>query len=144
MSSRYFPLPLTFARTRTSTVRIPDRVNMWRLGIPALREVGNAMPSRQAGCPNIPPPIRLPPPLRIPRLARFLPSFSPSPSAMASRSTIFRLINASQHSASCPCHGGKPHVHLPQQVAAVGQLRKLATPVKNVEKEYAFEVRMEV
>ncbi|KAI5893314.1 Dehydroquinate synthase-like protein [Schizophyllum commune H4-8] len=59
---------------------------------------------------------------------------------MASRSTIFRLINASQHSASCPCHGGKPHVHLPQQVAAVGQLRKLATPVQNVEKEYAFEV----
>ena len=63
---------------------------------------------------------------------------------MASRSTIFRLINASQHSASCPCHGGKPHVHLPQQVAAVGQLRKLATPVQNVEKEYAFEVRRDV
>ncbi|TRM67584.1 alcohol dehydrogenase [Schizophyllum amplum] len=58
----------------------------------------------------------------------------------ASRSSIFRLISATQHGATCPCHGGKPHVHLNQQVAAVGQLRQLATPVQHVEKEYAFEV----
>ncbi|KAF9047199.1 Dehydroquinate synthase-like protein [Hymenopellis radicata] len=56
----------------------------------------------------------------------------------ASRNSILRLINASQHSA-CPCHGcgsagplGSHH--------AVNQLRRLATPVNHVEKEYAFEV----
>ncbi|KAL4081865.1 hypothetical protein V8B97DRAFT_2001964 [Scleroderma yunnanense] len=55
----------------------------------------------------------------------------------ATRNTIFRLINAAQHS-SCPCHGCRStsHVHAP----AFHQLRKLATPVNAVEKEYAFEV----
>ncbi|RDB22849.1 Hydroxyacid-oxoacid transhydrogenase, mitochondrial [Hypsizygus marmoreus] len=57
----------------------------------------------------------------------------------ASRSTIFRLINASQHTA-CPCHG-PCHTHSHGgQLNALNQLRTFATPVKTVEKEYAFEV----
>ncbi|KAG6331746.1 hypothetical protein ID866_7340 [Astraeus odoratus] len=54
------------------------------------------------------------------------------------RSTIFRLINAAQHTA-CPCHGCRAvnHTHAP---LAFHQLRKLATPVNAIEKEYAFEV----
>ncbi|KAF8076382.1 iron-containing alcohol dehydrogenase 1 [Lyophyllum atratum] len=57
----------------------------------------------------------------------------------ASRSTIFRLINASQHTA-CPCHGpSHSHSH-PGQLNALNQLRTFATPVNAVEKEYAFEV----
>ncbi|ESK95996.1 fe-containing alcohol [Moniliophthora roreri MCA 2997] len=59
---------------------------------------------------------------------------------MASRRVISRLINASQHGA-CPCHGcasAGHHVH--QQLSAVNQLRKLATPVETIQKEYAFEV----
>ncbi|KAK7049524.1 hypothetical protein VNI00_005555 [Paramarasmius palmivorus] len=59
---------------------------------------------------------------------------------MASRRVISRLINASQHSA-CPCHGCSSHAHHPHgQFAAVNQLRKLATPVETIQKEYAFEV----
>jgi hydroxyacid-oxoacid transhydrogenase len=59
---------------------------------------------------------------------------------VASRSTISRLINASQRS-SCPCHGcsaanGNSH----GQVQALTQLRRFASPVNAVEKEYAFEV----
>ncbi|TFK55701.1 Dehydroquinate synthase-like protein [Heliocybe sulcata] len=54
----------------------------------------------------------------------------------AARSTILRLMNASQHSA-CPCHGctssGHGHAH-----HAINQMRKFATPTP--EKEYAFEV----
>jgi len=53
-----------------------------------------------------------------------------------SRAAILRLINASQHS-SCPCHGS--HVTHNAHVIA-NQLRKLATPVERVDKEYAFEV----
>lgn len=59
----------------------------------------------------------------------------------ASRNTIFRLINASQHSA-CPCHGCRSsqasHPH--GQMQALNQVRKFAAPVNIVEKEYAFEV----
>ncbi|KIM90795.1 hypothetical protein PILCRDRAFT_94495 [Piloderma croceum F 1598] len=56
---------------------------------------------------------------------------------VASRNTILRLINAAQHSA-CPCHScstpaGNTHV-------ALSQMRKYATPVNSVQKEYAFEV----
>ncbi|KAF8204972.1 alcohol dehydrogenase [Pholiota molesta] len=48
--------------------------------------------------------------------------------AAASRNSILRLINASQHSA-CPCHG-----------CPINQMRNFATPITSVEKEYAFEV----
>lgn len=60
---------------------------------------------------------------------------------VATRSSIFRLINASQHSA-CPCHGCKSaaHNHAHHGALALNQLRKFATPVQTVEKEYAFEV----
>ncbi|KAF9491022.1 iron-containing alcohol dehydrogenase 1 [Pleurotus eryngii] len=57
----------------------------------------------------------------------------------ASRSSIFRLINASQHTA-CPCHGGRAAVSHAHQAHALGALRQFATPVNTVEKEYAFEV----
>ncbi|KAI0053641.1 iron-containing alcohol dehydrogenase 1 [Auriscalpium vulgare] len=52
----------------------------------------------------------------------------------ASRSAILRLMDASRHTA-CPCHGGAHHLHAP-----LNHLRRLATPVNVVEKEYAFEV----
>lgn len=53
-----------------------------------------------------------------------------------SRAAILRLINASQHS-NCPCHGS----HTSHNAHAVfNQLRRLATPVEKVDKEYAFEV----
>ncbi len=55
----------------------------------------------------------------------------------AARSTILRLINASQHTA-CPCHGCRSAAHAG---GLVHQLRKFATPVESVQKEYAFEVR---
>ncbi|KAF5331640.1 hypothetical protein D9611_007673 [Ephemerocybe angulata] len=56
----------------------------------------------------------------------------------ASRNTILRLINASQHT-SCPCHGAHAAAHHPHgQVQAINQLRHFATPVP--EREYAFEV----
>ncbi|TFY78512.1 hypothetical protein EWM64_g5502 [Hericium alpestre] len=57
--------------------------------------------------------------------------------APATRNAILRLMNASQHTA-CPCHGCRGaagHVH-----SAIQQIRRLATPVDAVEKEYAFEV----
>ncbi|KAJ2931733.1 hypothetical protein H1R20_g5350, partial [Candolleomyces eurysporus] len=58
--------------------------------------------------------------------------------AAASRNTILRLINASQHTV-CPCHGAHAAAHHPHgQVHAINQLRRLATPVP--EREYAFEV----
>lgn len=58
-----------------------------------------------------------------------------------SRSAIFRLINASQHS-TCPCHGGGHSASHPHggHMQALNQLRTFATPVNVVEKEYAFEV----
>ncbi|KAJ7890804.1 alcohol dehydrogenase [Mycena leptocephala] len=56
---------------------------------------------------------------------------------MASRSVISRLINASQHS-TCPCHGAH---HAQSHPGVLGQLRRFATPLKTVQKEYAFEVR---
>ena len=56
----------------------------------------------------------------------------------AKRSTILRLINASQHSA-CPCHGCRS-VGVHGSKAIAHQLRKFATPVDVVQKEYAFEV----
>ncbi|KAH0587568.1 hypothetical protein H2248_006344 [Termitomyces sp. 'cryptogamus'] len=57
----------------------------------------------------------------------------------ASRSTILRLINASQHTL-CPCHSpSHSHSHT-GQLNALTQLRNFATPVNKVEKEYAFEV----
>ncbi|KJA24478.1 hypothetical protein HYPSUDRAFT_1074679 [Hypholoma sublateritium FD-334 SS-4] len=59
--------------------------------------------------------------------------------AAASRNSILRLINASQHSA-CPCHGCRPSVHANGQLQAINQLRNFATPITTVEKEYAFEV----
>lgn len=54
-----------------------------------------------------------------------------------SRNAILRLINASQHSA-CPCHTCNSAAHHGSH-HAVNQLRRLATPVNHVEKEYAFE-----
>ncbi|KII95205.1 hypothetical protein PLICRDRAFT_96252 [Plicaturopsis crispa FD-325 SS-3] len=57
----------------------------------------------------------------------------------ASRNTIARLMRAAQHTA-CPCHGcraGTGHGHGMQ---AINQLRKFATPVDHVPREYAFEV----
>ncbi|KAI0307098.1 iron-containing alcohol dehydrogenase 1 [Multifurca ochricompacta] len=53
-----------------------------------------------------------------------------------SRSAIVRLINASQHT-NCPCHGSHT-VHNAHVIA--NQLRRLATPVEKVDREYAFEV----
>lgn len=56
----------------------------------------------------------------------------------ASRNTILRLINAAQHS-SCPCHSCSPaanHGH----GNILSQMRKYATPVNTLQKEYAFEV----
>ncbi|KAJ7700088.1 iron-containing alcohol dehydrogenase 1 [Mycena rosella] len=55
---------------------------------------------------------------------------------MATRSTIARLINASQHS-TCPCHGTH---HAASHPGVLNQLRRFATPVTTREKEYAFEV----
>ncbi|KLO19947.1 iron-containing alcohol dehydrogenase 1 [Schizopora paradoxa] len=55
----------------------------------------------------------------------------------AARSSILRLINASQHTA-CPCHGCRSAAH--GAGGLVHQLRKFATPVETVQKEYAFEV----
>ncbi|KIJ20018.1 alcohol dehydrogenase [Paxillus involutus ATCC 200175] len=63
-------------------------------------------------------------------------------SPTATRSSILRLINASQHSA-CPCHGCRSTTHAQAHAhgsMALNQLRKFATPVTTVEKEYAFEV----
>lgn len=55
----------------------------------------------------------------------------------ASRSTILRLINAAQHSA-CPCHSCSTTTNLgPGHI--LSQMRKYATPVNTLEKEYAFE-----
>lgn len=59
-------------------------------------------------------------------------------SAASKRNTILRLIRASQHTA-CPCHGCRTtgaHGH----GGLVHQLRRMATPVDVVQKEYAFEV----
>ncbi|KIO12955.1 hypothetical protein M404DRAFT_123702 [Pisolithus tinctorius Marx 270] len=58
---------------------------------------------------------------------------------VATRSAIFRLINAAQSQSACPCHGCRSaaHAHAP---LGLQQLRKLATPVNAVQKEYAFEV----
>ncbi|KAF8655289.1 hypothetical protein AX16_003188 [Volvariella volvacea WC 439] len=58
---------------------------------------------------------------------------------MASRNTILRLINASQHTA-CPCHGCRTATHALAQMQSINQLRNFATPVNTVQKEYAFEV----
>ncbi|KAI5120672.1 hypothetical protein M0805_006961 [Coniferiporia weirii] len=58
-------------------------------------------------------------------------------SVAAKRNLIHRLINASQHTA-CPCHGCRSATV--GQGGIVNQLRKLATPVDVVQKEYAFEV----
>lgn len=60
---------------------------------------------------------------------------------VASRNTILRLINAAQYSA-CPCHSCStttPNAH--GQLQALSQMRKYATPVNSVQKEYAFEAR---
>jgi len=58
---------------------------------------------------------------------------------MATRDTILRLINASQHSI-CPCHGHTAlRGHPNSQMTAFNQLRKFANPAVTVEKEYAFE-----
>ncbi|ETW84060.1 hypothetical protein HETIRDRAFT_381405 [Heterobasidion irregulare TC 32-1] len=54
----------------------------------------------------------------------------------ASRNAILRLMNISQHTA-CPCHGCRAAGHAHQ---AINQMRRLATPVNAVEKEYAFEL----
>lgn len=61
--------------------------------------------------------------------------------APASRNSILRLINASQHTM-CPCHGaGVSHHHGHHVGHALSQLRKYATPVNLPgDKEYAFEV----
>lgn len=72
----------------------------------------------------------------------YRPRFTEAIGAMAppaSRSSILRLINASQHGL-CPCHGaGVPYNH---PTSALNQLRKFATPVQHPgNKEYAFEVR---
>ncbi|KAH8830865.1 alcohol dehydrogenase [Flagelloscypha sp. PMI_526] len=61
---------------------------------------------------------------------------------MASRSTIFRLIAASQHSA-CPCHGGHVASSL-GQLSAANQLRHLATPVAASNLRFGDGVTQEV
>ena len=69
-----------------------------------------------------------------PNPARTPPLFIMAP--VPSRAAILRLINASQHTG-CPCHGS----HTAHNSHAItNQLRRLATPVDKVEKEYAFEV----
>ncbi|GJJ07159.1 hypothetical protein Clacol_001359 [Clathrus columnatus] len=61
-------------------------------------------------------------------------------STRASRSTIFRLMNATQHGA-CPCHGHRGSGHHHHHLNPLSQLRKLATPINDLpEKEYAFEI----
>ncbi|KAF7355315.1 Hydroxyacid-oxoacid transhydrogenase, mitochondrial [Mycena sanguinolenta] len=56
----------------------------------------------------------------------------------ASRSAISRLmLSAAQHSHTCPCHGAAHHAAHP---GVLGQLRRFATPLHSVHKEYAFEV----
>lgn len=64
--------------------------------------------------------------------------------APATRSTIFRLMNAAAHGAgSCPCHGCRSQAALAAIPSAINALRGMATPVSSVpEKEYAFEVRL--
>ena len=69
-----------------------------------------------------------------------LPLTLPSMAA-ASRNSILRLINASQHSV-CPCHSCRPSVHANGQLQAINHLRNFATPITTVEKEYAFEARV--
>ncbi|KAL5527759.1 hypothetical protein ACEPAG_6560 [Sanghuangporus baumii] len=54
------------------------------------------------------------------------------------RNLIHRLINAAQHTA-CPCHGCRSMV-AGGHGAVMNQLRKFATPVDVVQKEYAFEI----
>ncbi|KZS91227.1 alcohol dehydrogenase [Sistotremastrum niveocremeum HHB9708] len=62
--------------------------------------------------------------------------------APATRSTIFRLMNAAAHGAgSCPCHGCRSQAALAAIPSAINALRGMATPVSSVpEKEYAFEI----
>jgi hydroxyacid-oxoacid transhydrogenase len=48
-------------------------------------------------------------------------------------------MRASQHTA-CPCHGCRTGATQHAGMQAVNQLRKFATPVEHIEKEYAFEV----
>ncbi|KAJ7276397.1 iron-containing alcohol dehydrogenase 1 [Mycena haematopus] len=56
---------------------------------------------------------------------------------MASRTAISRLMwSAVQHSHACPCHGAHHAAH----PGVLGQLRRFATPLHTVQKEYAFEV----
>ena len=78
--------------------------------------------------------------LPLPHQLSVTPAMPPS----ASRTSILRLINASQHGL-CPCHGGGvSHSHHHNPVSALNQLRKFATPVQlPSDKEYAFEVRWE-
>ncbi|KAK0467168.1 iron-containing alcohol dehydrogenase-domain containing protein [Desarmillaria tabescens] len=58
----------------------------------------------------------------------------------ASRNTILRLINASQHSA-CPCHTCNTTSRTHGHAHGLNQLRRFASPgVQPIEKEYAFEV----
>ncbi|KAG8218472.1 iron-containing alcohol dehydrogenase-domain containing protein [Butyriboletus roseoflavus] len=52
------------------------------------------------------------------------------------RRSILRLINLSAQHSPCPCH----RCSSPHGAAALNQLRRLATPVHAVQKEYAFEV----
>ncbi|KAF8195897.1 iron-containing alcohol dehydrogenase-domain containing protein [Mycena galopus ATCC 62051] len=57
--------------------------------------------------------------------------------AMASRNTISRVMwSAAQHSSACPCHSTQHAAH----PGVLGQLRRFATPLNSVKKEYAFEV----
>ncbi|THH19769.1 hypothetical protein EW146_g1451 [Bondarzewia mesenterica] len=58
-------------------------------------------------------------------------------SSPASRNAILRLMNAAQHTA-CPCHGCRAAAGHAYQT--IQHMRKLATPVNVVEKEYAFEL----
>ncbi|TDL29884.1 alcohol dehydrogenase [Rickenella mellea] len=60
-------------------------------------------------------------------------------SPIASRSSILRLINATQHS-HCACHGCASSKALAPGGQLLNQMRKFATPVEPVQKEYAFEV----
>lgn len=82
-------------------------------------------------------------PLALTRNGRLIPllphTLVSSALIMASRRVISRLINASQHTA-CPCHGCAGSHSLQHQIAAVNQVRSMATPVQTVQKEYAFEV----
>lgn len=62
--------------------------------------------------------------------------------SVTTRANVVRLMNLTAQHSACPCHRCSSASH-PHAAVALNQLRRLATPVHAVEKEYAFEVRSE-